>query len=96
MQNHFPAVDVLGSVSRVMNDIISTKHRENANTFKEILATYKKAEDLINIGAYVAGSNARIDYAIEMIEKANAYLKQGTEIEVSFDDSIQQLESLFK
>jgi len=75
-QNHYPAIDVLGSVSRVMTDIASLEHREWANRLKQILATYKKAEDLINIGAYVAGSNPKIDYAIQMIEKVNEYLRQ--------------------
>jgi len=60
------------------------------------LATYRKAEDLINIGAYVAGSNPKIDYAIAMIEKINNYLKQGFDEAVSYRDSLKQLEELFK
>ncbi|MBW1702550.1 MAG: flagellar protein export ATPase FliI [Deltaproteobacteria bacterium] len=95
IQNHYPAIDILNSISRVMDDITSLKHRENAGRLKRILATYRKAEDLINIGAYVAGSNSRIDYAIDMIEKVNSYLRQGIEEDVNFEDSIQQLEELF-
>ena len=94
-QNHYPAIDVLGSVSRVMTDIASLEHRECANRLKQILATYKKAEDLINIGAYVAGSNPKIDYAIQMIEKVNEYLRQGLLNNEGLDDSIQKLEEIF-
>lgn len=94
-QNHYPAIDVLGSVSRVMADIAGLEHREYANRLKQILATYKKAEDLINIGAYVAGSNPKIDYAIQMIEKVNEYLRQGILKNEGLDDSIQKLEEIF-
>ena len=95
MQNHYPAIDILKSISRVMVDVISLKQRKNANKLKAIMATYRKAEDLINIGAYVSGSNHMIDYAIDMIEKVNSYLKQEIEEKVSFEESVQQLEGLF-
>ena len=96
MQNHYPAIDVLGSISRVMVDVVADGHRKNADQFKEILATYRKAEDLINIGAYVSGSNSKIDYAIEMIDRINSYLRQDLNETVLFDDSISQLEALFE
>ena len=94
MQNHYPAIDVLGSISRVMVDVVDDKHKQNANRLKEILATYRKAEDLINIGAYVSGSNPKIDYAIRMIDKINAYLKQDIEETVFFEESVAQLDAL--
>ncbi|MCP4369230.1 MAG: flagellar protein export ATPase FliI [Deltaproteobacteria bacterium] len=96
MQNHYPAIDILSSISRVMDDIISSSQKENANKLKEVLATYKKSEDLINIGAYVSGSNPKIDYAIEMNDRANAFLMQEIEDCVTYDESVQQLEELFK
>jgi len=96
MQNHYPAIDILSSISRVMDDIISSSQKQNANKLKAILATYKKSEDLINIGAYVAGSNPKIDYAIEMNDRANGFLMQGIEDCVTYDESVQQLEELFK
>jgi flagellum-specific ATP synthase len=96
MDNHYPAVDVLSSISRVMNDIIDTEHKQNAHRLKQILATYRKAEDLINIGAYVTGSNPKIDYAIEMFEKITHYLRQTIEETVNFEDSIAQLDALFQ
>ena len=95
-QNHYPAIDVLSSISRVMDDIIDAEQRRYANQLKETLAVYRKAEDLINIGAYVAGSNPKIDYAIEMIEKINRYLKQEIDETTPFDDSISQLARLFE
>jgi flagellum-specific ATP synthase len=95
MQNHYPAIDILNSVSRIMVDIMDPKHMENANKLKAILDTYRKAEDLINIGAYVAGSNQKIDYAIDMIDKVNGYLRQDVMEDVTFEDSTKQLENLF-
>jgi len=96
MENHYPAVDVLSSISRVMDDIIDDQHKQNARRLKQILATYRKAEDLINIGAYVAGSNPKIDYAIKMFDSLTNYLRQTIEETVNFEDSIAQLDALFR
>jgi len=96
MQGHYPAIDVLGSVSRLMDDIIDPKHRSAANKLKAVLDTYKKAEDLINIGAYVNGSSAKIDYALRMIDGVNHYLQQDVEETFTFEESIEQLNDLFR
>jgi flagellum-specific ATP synthase len=93
-QNHYPAIDVLRSISRVMEDIASLQHKHIAGRLKELLATYRKAEDLINIGAYVAGSNPKIDRAIAKIDQINSYLRQGVEENVDFESSLQQLEQI--
>ena len=95
MQNHYPAIDILGSISRVMADIVDDQQKKRAGQLKEILATYRKAEDLINIGAYISGSNANIDYAIDAIDRINAYLRQDIEETVFLEDSIVQLAALF-
>ncbi|MGD9974690.1 MAG: flagellar protein export ATPase FliI [Desulfatirhabdiaceae bacterium] len=95
MQNHYPAIDVLSSISRVMNDIVAVSHREQAGMMKSLLATYKKAEDLINIGAYVMGSNPKIDRAIKMIEAINRYLQQDMDEKVDYNQSLKQLDALF-
>jgi flagellum-specific ATP synthase len=79
-----------------MDDIIESEHRRYANKLKETLAIYRKAEDLINIGAYVDGSNPKIDYAIKMIEKINQYLRQSIDETTDFDESISQLARLFE
>ena len=96
MQNHYPAIDVLASISRVMDDIVDQNHRRNANQLKQIMATYRKAEDLINIGAYVAGSNAKIDHAIAMYDRINDYLQQDLGETVKFEDSVAQMNQLFE
>jgi flagellum-specific ATP synthase len=75
-RGHYPAIDVLQSISRVMPQITYPEQRDSANTLREILATYRSAEDLINIGAYVEGSNPRIDRARAKIETVNAFLRQ--------------------
>ena len=95
VQNHYPAIDVLASISRVMDDVVEPGQKQNAGRLKETLATYRKAEDLINIGAYVAGSSPRIDYAIKMIDRINGYLRQGVAERVSFAESGAHLQALF-
>ncbi len=94
-ENHFPAIDILNSTSRVMIDIVDTKHVAAARAMAEMLATYKKAEDLINIGAYQAGSNAKIDKSIAMKPAIEYYLKQDTADASDFKESIEALTLLF-
>ena len=95
-QNHYPAIDILRSISRVMEDITDLDHKHQAGRIKELLATYRKAEDLINIGAYAAGSNPNIDRAIEMIEPINRFLRQGIHETATFEDSIETLKSMME
>ncbi len=93
-RNHYPAIDILGSASRVMRDIVSPEHMQLNGRVREILATYKEAEDLINIGAYVEGSNGKIDYAISQIEAILEFLQQGMNDSVSMDDTVETLNNL--
>jgi flagellum-specific ATP synthase len=95
-QNHYPAIDILKSISRVMEDITDLDHKHLAGRIKELLATYRKAEDLINIGAYAAGSNPNIDHAIEMIEPINRYLRQGIQETATFEGSLDALKSMME
>jgi len=95
IQNQYPAIDVLRSISRVMDDIISQNQMKYSRIFKKTLADYRKSEDLINIGAYVEGSNPETDYAIKMIEKLKNFLKQDSEETVSLEKSIEYLEKIF-
>ena len=94
-QNHYPSVDILQSISRVMIDIVDEEHKKRANDVLNTVATYRKAEDLINIGAYVEGSNPGIDHAIKMIDRINAFLKQGMDEKIGFQETEEQLLSLF-
>ncbi len=95
-KNHYPAIDVLQSISRVMIDIVDKNHYEIANNLKEVVATYKSAEELINIGGYVKGSNPKIDFAIMHIDKINAFLKQGINDNREFNKTLSMLASIFK
>lgn len=94
-KNHYPAIDVLQSISRVMSSIVDAEHKEAAGKLKNVLATYQEAEDLINIGAYKKGSNGNIDYAIEKIDAVNEFLMQETYDKFSFEEILERLEALF-
>jgi flagellum-specific ATP synthase len=93
--NHYPAIDILQSVSRVMPEIVEKNHKAASSQLRDSLATFREAEDLINIGAYVAGSNPRIDYAIKHIEAINSFLKQLVDDREEFPVMVTKLESLF-
>ena len=95
-KNHYPAIDVLASISRVMSQIASKEHKELAGRLNQVLATYNEAEDLINIGAYKNGSNREIDYAIQKIQAVNAFLMQQTDERFRFDEEIALLGELFR
>jgi flagellum-specific ATP synthase len=95
-RNHYPAIDVLQSISRVMSQIITPEHKEAAGRLKNILATYQEAEDLINIGAYKSGSNPNIDYAISKIQQVNEFLTQEVEDKITFEQEIAMLKEIFE
>lgn len=95
-KNHYPAVDVLQSISRCMSQIATKEHKAAAGKLKNVLATYSEAEDLINIGAYKAGSNPNIDYAIRKIDAVNEFLMQETDAKFTFEQSLQMLIELFE
>mgnify|MGYP000887680047 CR=1 FL=1 len=94
-KNHYPAIDVLSSISRLMPNIISDSHKKLANNIKTILSIYKDSEDLINIGAYEKGSNENIDFAIEKIDSINNFLKQSTEESRNFNEVIDDMSRIF-
>ena len=94
-KNHYPAIDVLASISRCMSAIVTPEQRRAAGQLKNVLATYQDAEDLINIGAYRAGANPHIDYAISKYEQVNTFLKQETDEKVEFENIVEELEGIF-
>ncbi len=94
-KNHYPAIDILQSISRVMSSIATKEHKQFANKLKNVLATYSEAEDLINIGAYKSGSNKEIDYAISKINAVNAFLMQQVDEKFTFDETIELLKGIF-
>lgn len=93
-QNHFPAIDVLASVSRVMSAVVPKEHIEANRKLRALMAVYKEAEDLIHIGAYVKGSSQKIDEAIQKIDAINDFLCQGVFEVQGFEETIQRLEGI--
>lgn len=93
-KNHYPAIDVLKSVSRLMNKIVSSEHSKMSSILRNMLASYKEAEDLINIGAYVSGSNLEIDRAIELYPQINNYLRQLVDESTNYDQNLIILKSI--
>ncbi|OGG00974.1 MAG: flagellar protein export ATPase FliI [Candidatus Glassbacteria bacterium RIFCSPLOWO2_12_FULL_58_11] len=94
--NHYPAIDVLNSISRVMIDVVSSAHRKKVQALLETLAVYRESEDLINIGAYHPGSNPNIDRAIRTINAVNAFLRQDIDEHTQFAETVEKLEAVYK
>lgn len=95
-KNHYPAIDILASISRCMSQIVDKEHKKLAGKLKNVLATYNEAEDLINIGAYKAGSNPNIDYAIKKIDAVNAFLMQDVDDKFDYEQTVEMLKQLFE
>jgi len=93
-EGHYPPIDILASISRVMRDIVPSEHLDLAYQTIAVLATYKKAEDLINIGAYVKGSNPEIDRALSLIGELKNFLKQPVEEKYPLEDSVNLLREI--
>jgi type III secretion protein N (ATPase) len=92
--NHYPAVDVLASASRVMNAVITPRHLETAGKIRELMAKYAEVELLIKIGEYKPGSDKVTDEAVAKIERINQYLRQKTTALTTFEEALQGLEDL--
>ncbi len=90
-KNHYPAIDVLASISRVMNNIVSEEHKEAAGKIRNILASYRKNEDLINIGAYVKGSDPNVDKAIDLIDEVNEFLTQRADYKNDYESIVKEM-----
>jgi flagellum-specific ATP synthase len=93
-RGHYPALDILGSVSRLMSVVASEEHKAAAQKLKEIYATYIDAEDLINIGAFSPGSNRRIDGAIALIDRINSFLVQPIRQKTDFEETVRRLKDI--
>ena len=94
MKNHYPAIDVLKSISRLMPEVAGEEHLELANRTRTLLATYEEYEDLIAIGAYKKGSNEQVDEAIRYHEPINAFLRQKVEEHVGMEQTLAMLQSI--
>lgn len=93
-KNHYPAIDILASVSRVMPNIVDKEHIDIVGRIKDLMATYRDSEDLINIGAYIKGTNKKVDMAIEKIEIINEFLRQGIHDRLTFDEVVELLRGI--
>ena len=95
-KNHYPAIDILQSISRCMSQIATREHKQLSGRMKNVMATYNEAEDLINIGAYKSGSNPEIDYAIDKIQAVNQFLLQDVNDKFSFDETVEMMKRIFE
>lgn len=95
-KNHYPAIDVLQSISRCMSQIAEKEHKQVAGKLKNVMATYSEAEDLINIGAYKKGSNPGIDHAIAKIDAVNTFLMQQTDEKFDFEEEVELMKRIFE
>jgi flagellum-specific ATP synthase len=93
-RNHYPCIDVLASVSRLMSDLVSQGYLHKAGKIREWLSTYQKAEDMVNIGAYVKGSNPKIDLALNKIDAVNAFLTQRSDERVNIENTLAAVEEI--
>jgi flagellum-specific ATP synthase len=93
-RNHYPAIDILGSISRLMTIICPDDHNEAANRLRDLLALYDSNYDLITIGAYKKGTNAKLDEAIDKIDEINAFLKQKIDEAFDLEDTVEMLKNV--
>lgn len=92
--NHFPSIDVLQSISRVMSAVVEKRHQRLAGSIRELMAAYREAEDLINIGAYVKGSNPMIDRSLEKIDGINKILRQAVDEKSGYEETYERMKLL--
>lgn len=95
-KNHYPSIDVLSSISRLMSEVAEDDHKKTASFARDLLSTYKNSEDLINIGAYVKGSNKKVDTSIQYYDDIIGYLKQGIKEHTAFSESVASLKGIFQ
>ena len=92
MRNHYPAIDVLASVSRLMSTIAQPDHKEAANKIRNLMSIYQDNQDLISIGAYKSGTNPELEYAIGKMNEINEFLQQRTDEKISFDETMELIQ----
>ena len=94
--NHFPAIDVGASISRLMVEIVSPEHRQLAGKLRDVMGVYEKNADLVSIGAYKAGSNPKLDHALKKMDAINQFLTQGIDESFSYEESLRQLRRIMQ
>mgnify|MGYP004508519027 FL=1 len=94
--NHYPAIDVGASISRLMADIVPMEDRRAAGRVRDIMSVYEKSADLVSIGAYKAGTNPKLDYALSKIDAIDDFLKQGVDESFTYDATMQQMKKILQ
>lgn len=94
--NHYPAIDVGASISRLMAEIISSEHRQVASRLRDIMSIYEKNADLVAIGAYKSGNDRKLDFALSKIDAINSFLTQGVDEAFSYEETLAKLEEILK
>lgn len=94
--NHYPAIDVSASISRLMTEIVSPEHRQAAAQIRDILSVYEKNADLVAIGAYKPGTNRKLDFALSKIDHVNAFLRQYVEESFTYEETLAKLQEIIK
>jgi flagellum-specific ATP synthase len=94
MRNHYPAIDVLASISRLMSNIVSDDHNQLAGRIRQMLSVYQDNQDLLSIGAYKSGSNPELDEAIRRMESINELLQQKVDVKATYEETVQQMRKL--
>ena len=92
--NHYPAIDVGASISRLMVEIVDEEHKRLASRLRDIMSVYEKNSDLVAIGAYKAGTNRKLDFALTKIDGINQFLMQGVNEAFSYEETLQQMEQI--
>ena len=93
-ENHFPAIDIGASISRLMVEIVSEEHQKSASRLRNLLGLYQKNADLISIGAYKRGTNTALDEAVSKIDKVNSFLQQGINESFSYEETLKVIKSI--
>jgi flagellum-specific ATP synthase len=94
--NHYPAIDISSSVSRLMVEIVPQEHKQLASRIRDILSTYERNADLVSIGAYKPGTNRKLDFALSKIDAVNAFLRQGIDEAFSYSQSLTLMREILK
>jgi len=93
-KNHYPAIDINASISRLMTDIVSNEHKRAAAKIRELLSVYEQNADLISIGAYKPGMNLKLDEAVKKMDAINGFLTQRVDEKVSFAETVHMMQEL--
>ena len=92
--NHYPAIDIGASISRLMVELVDDRHKQLAGRLRDILSTYNQNADLVSIGAYKSGTNPKLDFALTKIDRINEFLKQGVNEAFSYEQCLEQMEKI--